>query len=641
MQTNRKKGILHVAMTVALAVSIAQCAWAEFGQQDYNKLALDANGISVVDEQNNNGNDYNSFEQNAADETYIIDASSPEAVSVPSSTRLTGNIQIAKNGKKVSLSLRNADVIQVLRMFADKANLNIIFHNSARGYVTLDLKDVSINTALEFVLDACELTYVKQDNNIIVASKDGAKELSYARQNFITLPVKYVNAQYIADFLNANVFNGKYQGVASEPIVAVNANKNELMIFGTDQDEALANKILEKLDVKPMMNVFPVNHISPQEMASTICDTILSNKSEGGSDQGVSINTNQRSSGGSDDEIRLGGGYAVCVVGEQNGTIEKNETLEGDLENYVSNPLTVAFFPELGTVATYGGSREQVKMIESFIKLHDKKQPMAYIELSMIQLSETGSKQFNNDWKIWTPAGSFQFDAAGFQTNPWHPTFFKDDSYVILDDNGQPQYTIEKHHGWGPIVLELSYLIQNGKGKVLASPKVMVTNGKKSVIDLTSDYVKSIRTEFNNSGLSPITNRVYEIASDQGIKVEITPFISPDGYVVMNLKPDYSTIREQAAGGEYTLLTRRNLELSNVRVKDGETLVLAGLIQEDERQTVTKVPILGDLPLVGAFFRQSQNTISKEELVILITPHIVYSKEQIDKIKAESAAENL
>ena len=633
MQTNRKKGFLHATMTIALAASIIQCAWACFA--DNQKLALDANGISVVGE--NAGVNSNTEEE----ETYVIDASSPEAISVPSSTRLTGNIQIASDGKKVSLSLRNADVIQVLRMFADKANLNIVFHNSARGYVTLDLKDVSINTALEFVLDACELTYVKQDNNIIVASKAGAKELSYARQNFITLPVKYVNAQSIADFLNANVFNGKYQGVSSEPIVAVNANKNELMIFGTDQDEALASKILEKLDVKPMMNVFPVNHISPQEMASTICDTILSDKSEGGSDQGVTVNTEQRSSSSSEDEITLGGGYAVCVVGEQNGTINKDESLSGDLENYVSNPLTVAFFPELGTVATYGGSREQVKMIESFIKLHEKKQPMAYIELSMIQLSETGSKQFNNEWRIWSPIGSFQFDSAGFQTNPWNPTFFNGEQWTYVDENGEPQYTINRYHGWGPIVLQLSYLIQNGKGRVLASPKVMVTNGQKSVIDLTSDYVKSIREEFNNTGLAPISNRIYEIASDQGIKVEITPFISPDGYVVMNLKPDYSTIRETAAGGEYTLLTRRNLELNNVRVKDGETLVLAGLIQEDERQSVLKIPILGDLPIVGAFFRQSQNTISKEELVILITPHIVYSKEQIDSIKQKSAMENL
>lgn len=630
MFTNKKKGLINLAITLALAVSIAQCAWAGF-DNNLDKLALKSDGISVYG--NDNGE---SLYLDENDETFILDANSPEAVSVPSTTRLTGNIQIAGDSKKVSISLRDADVKQVLRMFADKANMNIIFHSSTRGEVTLDLKDVSINTALEFVLDACELTYIRQDNNIIVASKEAAKDLSYARQNFTTLPVKYANAQAIANFLNKSMFNGKYQGVSSVPVVAVNASKNELMIFGTEEDEKLVKKILTKLDVKPMMNVFPVNHISPQEMAATICDTIISDKSEGGSGSGVSVDTNSRGSG-DEDEISLGGGYAVCVVGENNGSIKKVEDT-GDLTNYVSNPLIVAFFPEMGTVALYGGSREQVKMIESFIKLHDKKQPMAYIELSLIQLSESGSKQFNTDWKVWTPLGSFYFNNNGLTTNEWAPTFFKGNAYTVLDESGEPEYTVSRHRGWGPIVMSLNYLVTNGKGRVLASPKVMVTNGKKSTIDLTSDYVKSVKQEYNTNSTTAVAQTTYEIASDQGIKVEITPFISPDGYVVMNLKPDYSTIKEQQ--DSYTLLTRRNLELENVRVKDGETLVLAGMIQEDERQSITKLPVLGDLPLVGPFFRRSLNNISKEELVILITPHIVYSKDQIDNLKA-SKNENL
>ncbi|HIT54921.1 TPA: hypothetical protein IAA92_01520, partial [Candidatus Galligastranaerophilus intestinigallinarum] len=550
---------------------------------------------------------------------------------IPSTTRLTGNIQIAGSSKKVTLSLRDADVKQVLRMFADKANMNIIFHNTVRGEVTLDLKDVPINTALEFVLDACELTYIRQDNNIIIASKDAAKDLSYARQNFTTIPVKYVNAQSVADFVNKSMFNGKYQGISSVPVVAVNANKNELMVFGTEEDELLIKKILTKLDVKPMMNVFPVNHISPQEMAATICDTILSDKSEGGANQGVSISTPSRGSGG--DEIELGGGYTVCVVGENNGSIEESEETE-DLVNYTSNPLTVAYFPALGTVATYGGSREQVKMIESFIKLHDKKQPMAYIELSLIQLSENGSKAFSSDWMVWTPLGGFNFNAtSGFSTNQWAPTFFKGNSYNVVDDQGEVEYSVYKHKGWGPIVMSLNYLINNGKGRVLASPKVMVTNGKKSTIDLTTDYVKSVKREFSTEtqSLQAITNVTYEIGSDMGIQVEITPFISPEGYVVMNLKPNYST----RAGGtdDYTLLSRRSLELENVRVKDGETLVLAGLIQENETNEVTKMPILGDLPVIGTFFRSTSNIMTKEELVILITPHIVYSQDQIENLK--------
>lgn len=624
MFTASKKGLIHLALSLAIVVAIGQCAWASFNENP-NKLALNTKGVTIEDVNTN------LYEDDKTQEKYIIDVNDPEAASIPSTTRLTGNIQIAGSSKKVTLSLRDADVKQVLRMFADKANMNIIFHNTVRGEVTLDLKDVPINTALEFVLDACELTYIRQDNNIIIASKDAAKDLSYARQNFTTIPVKYVNAQSVADFVNKSMFNGKYQGISSVPVVAVNANKNELMVFGTEEDEILIKKILTKLDVKPMMNVFPVNHISPQEMAATICDTILSDKSEGGANQGVSISTPSRGSGG--DEIELGGGYTVCVVGENNGSIEESEETE-DLVNYTSNPLTVAYFPALGTVATYGGSREQVKMIESFIKLHDKKQPMAYIELSLIQLSENGSKAFSSDWMVWTPLGGFNFNAtSGFSTNQWAPTFFKGNSYNVVDDQGKVEYSVYKHKGWGPIVMSLNYLINNGKGRVLASPKVMVTNGKKSTIDLTTDYVKSVKREFSTEtqSLQAITNVTYEIGSDMGIQVEITPFISPEGYVVMNLKPNYST----RAGGtdDYTLLSRRSLELENVRVKDGETLVLAGLIQENETNEVTKMPILGDLPVIGTFFRSTSNIMTKEELVILITPHIVYSQDQIENLK--------
>ena len=143
---------------------------------------------------------------------------------------------------------------------------------------------------------------------------------------------------------------------------------------------------------------------------------------------------------------------------------------------------------------------------------------------------------------------------------------------------------------------------------------------------------------------TPIVTRTFELGNDEGLKIEIIPFISQDGYVSLNMTPSFSTIKAQEytndaeVKGEKiiaaTLLQRRNLKLNNLRVKDGETLVIAGLIKESEKQTVTKLPVLGDLPLLGVFFRSSTNAKSKEELVIMVTPHIVYSEEQIKDIKA-------
>ena len=181
----------------------------------------------------------------------------------------------------------------------------------------------------------------------------------------------------------------------------------------------------------------------------------------------------------------------------------------------------------------------------------------------------------------------------------------------------------------------MNYLIENGKGRMLANPKILITNGQESVIDLTEDYVEKVTSEFlSSSGSTYSTGAVqktYQIGDDKGIKVSLVPFISPDGYVTMNIRPEYAT----EAGKEYstnqdgtkdiaaTLLNRRNLDLKNVRIKDGETLVIGGLIREIESKIVQKIPVLGDLPVVGGAFRSTTTGKAKTELVIMITPKII------------------
>ena len=183
----------------------------------------------------------------------------------------------------------------------------------------------------------------------------------------------------------------------------------------------------------------------------------------------------------------------------------------------------------------------------------------------------------------------------------------------------------------------MNYLIENKKGRMLANPKILITNGQQSSIDLTEDYVEKVTSEFLSStsagvgGSSGAVQKTYTIGDDKGIKISLVPFISPDGYITINIKPEYST----EAGKEYstnedgsrdvaaTLLNRRKLDLKNVRIKDGETLIIGGLIRESEAKVVQKIPVLGDLPLVGAAFRSTSTNKIKTELVIMITPKII------------------
>jgi type IV pilus assembly protein PilQ len=219
-----------------------------------------------------------------------------------------------------------------------------------------------------------------------------------------------------------------------------------------------------------------------------------------------------------------------------------------------------------------------------------------------------------------------------------YPTFFKSNSYDVWDTTSTPpeiSHQISKYSGPVSISYAISYLIENSKGRVVANPKIVVTNGEEAKIEVTKDYIESTETEMSTYTGGTYITRTYNIESDAGFTLTMTAFISPDGYVTMNIKPEYKTIVGQetdkdSAGNGYiaaTLLSNRNLDLKNVRVKDGETLVLAGLINEEEQKTVGKVPILGDIPGIGAMFRSSSSTKTKSEMVIMLTPKIITDTE--------------
>ena len=113
--------------------------------------------------------------------------------------RLNNGTIITNSDAKINLSLRDSDVKQVLRMFANKAGLNIIFHSSVNGKVTLDLVDTNVNDAFELVLDTCELTYYKDGATIIIASKGADTKMTFSKRNLTSLPVKNVLAKDIAE----------------------------------------------------------------------------------------------------------------------------------------------------------------------------------------------------------------------------------------------------------------------------------------------------------------------------------------------------------------------------------------------------------------------------------------------------------
>lgn len=585
---------------------------------------------------------------------------------------IRSNVKIPNGSSVVNLSLRDADIKQVLRMFADQAGMNIIFSSSVDGTVTMDLVDIPLEEALNLVIKTNGLFYDIQANTLVISNKDEA--MSVASKGMTLIPVKYVNAAALAKFLNTNIFtkNGINPGVSTQPVVTINPATNELIVMGTPNDVEMAKRMVAQFDVKPTITTFKVNHTTPMEMASMLCDSFLpatiSDGNEGGASGGSSSgatgfaagvvtgfasddssdsssDSSDSSGGGSSgggsvgSSISVGGGKMLCSA--------SSSASASGFEGLPFKNLSISYFPTLGTIQVIGGTPTQIDMIRDYIAANDKKTPQAYLEVQIISLSESGSKTFDNTWQFLSK--NFSFNAGGgngFATNPEHPIFFAGRGFettsTSTDDSGSSSSSSISYSKWSKspqLVYAVNYLVDNKKGRVLANPRVLLTSGQNSVIDLTSDYVSKVTSEYldNSSGSgSAQVQKDYEISNDNGIKVSITPFISPDGYVTLDINPNYATIKEQIYTKNIqdgpndlaaTLLQRRNLTLKGVRIKDGETLVIGGMIQEAETKNVQKIPFLGDLPVVGMFFRSTGTTRSKEEMVIMLTPQIVVDTE--------------
>lgn len=565
---------------------------------------------------------------NAAPLTYDLGQPAVRSeYTAPNKISLTGNVNFNDRGQLINLSLRNTDVQQVLRMFADKAGLNIVFHSSATGSVTLDLVNVRLEDAFKMVMKMTDLTYVIKDKTMLVVSTSKAETLNLTKDNISVLPVKYADAAYLAHFLNTNVFAMNTPGLTYGPIVSTNADKNELLIFGTDNDYQMAKKIVDRFDKKPVMTTYRVNHTTPFEMAKMICQTLFQLPFEGnvsGSGKGsgtysskLNMTIKTQTAATKAPEGSVGGGTVACVLTSGIST--------GNISSYQAKPtMTLYVQPELGTLTMMGGSEQQIQMVNDFILENDRKQPQAYLEISIIALTEEGSKDFQNTWLYGGKHLTLSFDAStGLTSNAfsWHGP-----------SNGSAVHHLNQ---------QISYLISNKKARMLANPKIVITNGKKSEIDLTQDYIESTTVQILNSFSNGETGtgsvqKTYEIGDDNGIKITVLPFISPDGYVSLDIKPDYASeympVIDSYAGVPYTaatLLQRHNLDLKGVRIKDEETLLLGGMIKESEHNEVSKIPILGDIPFIGFFFRNQNKKMEKEELLFMITPRIIKDTEDV------------
>ncbi len=188
----------------------------------------------------------------------------------------------------------------------------------------------------------------------------------------------------------------------------------------------------------------------------------------------------------------------------------------------------------------------------------------------------------------------------------WSISFQNGNTQIIFTNSGMEpkQFTAA-----------LNALFMEDKAHMLANPKIATLNGRKAIIDLTTTipYVSSY-----NDG-----NPVFSTVS-AGPKLEITPWIGQNGKITMDIDVNASTLLEWKKVGNTTVpVTGKRRAKTILRVKNNQPIIIGGLIREQDVVNLTKVPVLGDIPILGALFRNRSHTKQRTEVIIIITPHIM------------------
>ena len=186
----------------------------------------------------------------------------------------------------------------------------------------------------------------------------------------------------------------------------------------------------------------------------------------------------------------------------------------------------------------------------------------------------------------------------------------------------------------------LRAIAQAGKARVLSRPSILARNNQPAtiVVGQTVPLITSVRYDTLGNAINGIQYQ------DVGIILRVTPFITADGMVEMIVQPEISTVSPTdtvpiSIGVSAPVIDKRSAD-TVVVTPDGQTVIIGGLIQNKKAETESKIPFLGDIPLLGAAFKRKIKTDVKTELMIFLTPHIVQAPSQLAALSEAERAKS-
>ncbi len=577
-----------------------------------------------------------------------------------------------QNGLIHHLSFRDTPVKDVITEIARRGNVNIIIDKSCSGKITGDLRDVSLNEAMDNVLAAAGLQSRVLDNStIVVGSTQAMVQLGLNRPMARAFKLSYSHPYDVAALLSASIFNKGYlpdfKTTTKRQIASESTEDSASEKQGSGQGSDLSGPSVEKFGEKS----------SDRE----------GSKSDTDSTQSFSLETQARTlRGTSRAQTQEGVGFNNAAIDPGSQQIRANLEIAADYSVDPNGGGAIVIPDVKGRQVIVVGTVDDVNMAEDAIRMIDRRPKQVHIQASLIELNNQGIRQLGATLNMQgeglstsimgnsqAPLKSFLpglGSPANATPNPSIPAIPFTGSNVTngaAGGAGQPGtaysgligslvpilapsiagvnalstaqsafnfITADGRAGGRANIatvphalnLSLNLLLQTNKAKLIANPSVVVVDNSEALITIASEVVHKVTSTVS---LGVVTTNVELIKA--GIFLNVLPKVTQDGFITMRLRPQVSTPLgppltfgpANAPTVVVTLLNYRDIMAQEVRIKDGQTLVLGGIFTEQESAQLAKTPYLAEAPVLGALFRNTLKGRNRTELMLLITPKIV------------------
>ena len=573
----------------------------------------------------------------------------------------------------ISVNFDQVDIRIVLKTIGDITGINFVVDDSVSGTVTVmfptKIRLGDVYKVLESILEVKGFAAVPAGGNLVkvVPRADAAKRNVQVRfgSNPSAIPL---NDSHVTQIIPLNYADVGDVSQIIQPLLATGAQMstypktNSIVITDISSNIHHIAKIIQTLDVKEQMTVFSLNYASAQVLSEQITRILQNSKAAsaqvGRSRTAVAIDTGMKImpdartnslivvANAQDTETierlikqldveRPDSANNVHVVYLENAQPkEVAESLTAVLANLrITGALEatqqVQVTADEGTNAVIiAASAQDFKVIEEIIQKLDIVREQVLVEMLIMEVGEDSLTEIGIDWATLDEAveDSIRFFGA---TNFGPRVDFLSGNLEGLAVGAW------KGSGSDVRIGAILHALEKESGvNILSTPHITTLNHSKAMIIVGENipYVKESRITETTDFITPTVIDTFEY-KDVGISLEITPHISQGGLVRLEIESEFTKLIEGVTGTSVnTPTTAKRQAQTVVSMNSGSTIVIGGLIRDDKVTLEKKIPLLGDLPLVGGLFKFQRDRLQKTNLLMFITPHVMSNQKELEQI---------